>query len=154
MFEPHKTLILNKICHYTDGFSINIWDLSVNRLILKIDRVPGSSLLSNKNNELVTSHLRLNKQICYDLWDPATPKLGNTGLVQWSEWKNTFVHFYTTVKRNVFLCIVGTLKLATPKRFPHRKRKKKTNSAMKSIERTIILCKLYILKVNTSECYK
>lgn len=72
----------------------------------------------------------------------------------WSEWKNTFVHFYTTVKRNVFLWIVGTLKLATPKRFPHSRRKKKTNSAMKSIERTIILCKLYILKVNTSQYYK
>ena len=91
MFEPHKTLILNKICHYTDGFSINIWDLSVNRLILKIDRVPGSSLLSNKNNELVTSHLRLNKQICYDLWDPATPKLGNTGLVGMEKHVRTFL---------------------------------------------------------------
>lgn len=35
-----------------------------------------------------------------------------------------------------------------------RRRKKKPNSTVKSIEGTIILCKLYILKVNTSECYK
>lgn len=151
MFLPHKKLILNKICHYTDGFSINIWDLSVNRLILKIDRVPGSSLLSNKNNELVTSHLRLNKQICYDLWDPATPKLGNTGLVGMEKHVRTFLH---DCEKKCFPVYCWDAKIGNAQKIPSQEKKKKTNSAMKSIERTIILCKLYILKVNTSQYYK
>lgn len=151
MFEPHKKLILNKICHYTDGFFNKYFRPSVNRLILKIDRVPGSSLLSNRNNELVTSHLRLNKQICYDLWDPATPKLGNTGLVAMEKHVRTFLH---DCEKKCFPVDCWDAKIGNAQKIPSQEKKKKTNSAMKFIERTIILCKLYILKVNTSQYYK
>lgn len=45
-------------------------------------------------------------------------------------------------------------KIGNAQKIPSQEKKKKTNSAMKFIERTIILCKLYILKVNTSQYYK